>query len=349
MKRTTRALLVLAMTAGLAGLAGTLLTPASAAAPEELLLGELSRGAPPAVPYLEDHTIVDGSVRIDVPHRVSTLVGRSGDDYLVTAFSPTGPDRLLRVRSDGTRSVVLRQEALYGATLSPDGGTVAHAYSSRRPSTKLRVFDTATGAVLERRTVDGYASVLDYDGTVVAIGSAAPARTLAWNVTSGALTRVSGRIGSAADLANDRLAVVTRNPYLGGCTLVTTFSDPATELWRSCRERVEHFSTNGSRLATVDLLADGLGPGRVWLRRTSGRLLEQYDAPYHFGTVGFEDATDLLMNTYARTKSAIVRCDGATCERASRIRGYNPPLRAARSQLEAARLARRGPGGLEGR
>jgi len=71
----------------------------------------------------------------------------------------------------------------------------------------------------------------------------------------------------------------------------------------------------------------------VWLRRTGGRLLEQYDAPYHFGTVGFEDATALLMSTYSRTKSAIVRCDGATCERASRIRGYDPPLRGTASAV----------------
>ena len=331
MKRTTRALLALALTAGLAG---TLLTPASAAAPEDLLLGELSRGAAPTVPHVEGDVLVDGTLRLDLPKRVGRYLGRQGDDYLLWVYARIdGPDRIVRLSPDGSREVVVEGRSLYDATLSEDGSSMASSLTSSSRRTTVKVYDLITGALTHKRTVPGYGGVLDYDGDRVAIGLNNPWETVVWTTDTDSVFLVVGRGGSRADLSLDLLATVTKDPYRGGCTVVTTFSDPATELWRSCRERVEDFSTDGSRIATVDLLADGLGPGRVWLRRTGGRLLEQYDAPYHFGTVGFEDATDLLMNTYGRTKSAIVRCDGATCERASRIRGYNPPLRAARPQL----------------
>ena len=328
MKRTTKVLLALTMTAGLAG---TLLAPATAAAPEELVLSRLDRGAPPTVPHVEGDQLVDGSLRLDLPRRVGRYLGRQGGDYLLWIFARIdGPDKVVRISADGTRELVLTGRSLYDATLSEDGSALASSSTSTSRRTTLRVWDTITGTVTSRQTVRGYGSVLDFDGVRVAVGLHNPSKTLAWTPTTGTIDTVVGRGGSRADLSLDLLATTTLDPYLGGCTVVSSFSDPTAELWRSCRERVEAWSDDGSRMATVDLLADGLGPGRVWLRKTGGRLLGEYDAPYYFGAVEFEDATHLLMNTYSRTKAAIVRCDGDTCERATRTTRHDAPLHAAR-------------------
>lgn len=332
MIRTPRAVLAALLSVGLAG---AVLSPATATAPVVLDLGSLPRGAPPAVPYLEGgnaHVLVDGTLRIPVPDNVIGLVGEVGHDYLVWAFANgrDGKEKIFRISPDGTKQLVLKARALYDAQASPNGSAIATSAIGTTRQTTLKVYDVGTGAVTRKRTMPGYGTVLDFDGNRVAVGVNNPNKTVTWSLATDTVTKVSGGIGYSVDLASNRLARFTKDPYAGGCTVVSTFSDPTTELWTSCRERVEAWSTNGSRIATVDALADGLGPGRAWLRKTGGRLLEAYDAPYFFGRLGFEDATHVLMDTYNRTKYAVVRCDGTTCERASRTGSYDAPLRTAR-------------------
>jgi hypothetical protein len=306
-----------------AGLLGAI--PASAAAdPTELRFGDLDRGAPPAVPWLDGDTLVDGSLRVAVPRRVYDVFGRSADDYLVAAAEAgggDGDDSLLRVRPDGTRSLVLRETLLRDAELSPDGTALAHSRPDLRTLSRstLRVFDTTTGAVMHRRGVRGDASVLDFDGSRMVVGTTTPSRTLLWDLRTDALTEVGPSTGDTADLAADRLAVFTADPYAGGCTVVSTLSAPDTALWRSCRERVTAWSADGSRMATADILPEGLGPARLWLRMADGRLIARFDPPVHFGQMRSEDGTHLLVDTYGRTKYAVVRCDGIDCQRAGRF------------------------------
>jgi len=339
MKRTTRALLAATLAAGLTG---TLLTPAYGATPtQDLVLSKLDRGAPVGVPHLEGDVIVDGTLRIAVPRNVVGLIGQAGDDYLVWAFSSgAGQDKVVRVSPDGSRRLVLRGLAFYDSHLSPDGSTLAVSSIGNRPRTTIRTYDIATGALTDQRMLRGYGAVLDFDGEQVAIGLNSPNRTVLWSVDSDTMTRVSGAVGYEADLDEDRLAIFTQDPYRGGCTVVSTFSEPDTTLWRSCRERVQAWSTDGSRMATVDLLADGLGPGRAWLRKAGGRLLGGYDSPYYFGAIGFEDETHVLLDTYSTSKYAVVRCDRSNCERASRTYPHSPPLLAARQPVTRVPWAR---------
>lgn len=332
MKRTTRALLALALTAGLAG---TLLPSATAAAPEVLVLGELTKGAPPAVPYVDGDELVDGTLRLDLPRRVGRYLGMQGDDYLVWVFAQLdGLDKVVRLSPDGSRALVLRCRSLYDATLSEDGSAMASSVTSSSRRTTVKVYDIATGSVSDTRTLPGYGTVLDFDGDRVAVGLDNPRKTVVWTPATDTVTKVVGRGGSRADLSLNLLSTSTKDPFRGGCTVVTTITDPGTELWRSCRERVEGWSADGTRMATMDILSDGLGPGRVWLRTTEGGLLGRYDAPYYFGALEFEDSTHLLMDTYSRTQGATVRCDGASCERATRITAHDAPLRADRTPLE---------------
>jgi hypothetical protein len=116
------------------------------------------------------------------------------------------------------------------------------------------------------------------------------------------------------------VATYTRDPYRNGCTVVTSLSDPGTRLWRSCDERVATFSPDGRRMTTISLLADGLGPAELWLRRAGGRLLVHYSTPGWFGAQRWETDRALLLDTVGARKQAVVRCEGADCERASDLR-----------------------------
>ena len=123
--------------------------------------------------------------------------------------------------------------------------------------------------------------------------------------------------------------MLTDDPYDGGCSVVSTLSDPAAVLSESCTERVTDFSPDGRRLALVDLLTDGLGPNRVTVRTAGGRRVATYDAPFFFGLVQWETSEALLLQTNGTRRSALVRCARAACERASRLRS-TPAVRSPR-------------------
>ena len=80
------------------------------------------------------------------------------------------------------------------------------------------------------------------------------------------------------------------------------------------------FGPTGGRLVSIPLLTDGLGPRDVFLRSTGGRLVAHYRTAGWFGTLAWESATALLLDTNGTVKSATVRCVVADCERASRLR-----------------------------
>lgn len=79
-------------------------------------------------------------------------------------------------------------------------------------------------------------------------------RAFEWRFTTDRSRTVVKRRAHVVDLEHDLLAFSTRESYLGGCTKVVRLSDPATQLWRSCYDRVWAVSPDGTRLATVDLL-----------------------------------------------------------------------------------------------
>lgn len=98
------------------------------------------------------------------------------------------------------------------------------------------------------------------------------------------------------------------------CSRLTALSDPGSTLWRSCEEA----SPDGSRVVTVPLLIDG-PLSRLEVHAADGELLDTYRAAYAVGTVSWEDDHSLLLVTHGTRKSTIARCEGDTCERASRL------------------------------
>ena len=124
------------------------------------------------------------------------------------------------------------------------------------------------------------------------------------------------RFAGIADLGHDLLATYTEDPYLDGCTVLSRLSRPGRTLWTSCRERVESFDPDGTGIATVHILSDGVGPGRVSVRAVRGTLQARYDAEQWFGAIRWEDADTVLLDTNG-TQYATVRCTLAACENAT--------------------------------
>ncbi|MCY7395611.1 MAG: hypothetical protein LH468_05540 [Nocardioides sp.] len=278
---------------------------------------QLPRGGDVAVPHIEGTTVVDGSTRIPVTgsERV-TLLGRSGAGYVVAAFDDQGRQHVLRATTSGVTPLVRPSRKGDLVQLSADGTRLAQAASTRGTRTRVRVWDAGSGALVGSRTLTGSTTLLDLDGSRVLLHNDVVATQL-WSPDTDAVTAVSKRRGYRADIAADRLATFDRDPFDGGCTVVSRLSKPGKPLWRSCNERVESWSGDGRRMATVDLLSDGIGPSQVLVRGAGGASKAVYRIRGYFGLLTWESAKALLLEAYGRKKGATLRCTGATCVRAS--------------------------------
>lgn len=284
--------------------------------------GELPRGANPQVPWVFDGTLLHGSVRVDVPDD-SWLLGASGDDYLLLRPG-NDTSRVVRVAPDGSRTRVLEMPATHQVHLSTDGATLIRTAQRRVEGdwrTVLHVHDPVTGDALDRRRFGGIVDVLDADGGLAVLGSWTPReRTFLWDLAADTTRRLVRQTGYIADLRADRLGTFTKDPYLDGCTVLRRLSAPGEVLSTSCDERAAAISPSGRRVATIHILSDGLGPRDVSVRRDTGRKLVDYRVAGWFGRIDFETDRALLLDANGRNRSAVVRCDGATCERATRTR-----------------------------
>jgi hypothetical protein len=316
------ALLTAALTA-LAFTAGSL-APAYAAVPDvDLRPGQLTRGADAAVPHVEGKAVVDGSFTARFPKAGGLrLLGTSGGDYVVATWSNTGATvpKVVRVTPADERSTILSDVPVWELTMTDDGGTIIWPrIRYRAKETLARVYSATDGSEVARRTFAGLAWTLDGAGDVFVLTASQPGeRTFTWNTATDRVKRVSDRAGYAASIAADRLAVMTKDPYRGGCSLVTRLSDPGTKVWRSCDQAVYTFSPDTSRMLTVYILTDGLGPGRLQLRRGGGRLVATYHT-YYFGEALWETGAVPLMLTHGKKQTAWVRCAVDACERASEL------------------------------
>ena len=305
--------------------AATSLTPGATGTPGTIAIhpAALPRGANPAVPVQVGHTIVDGDTRLRVRTGDFNLLGPSGRSYVVVGWTGDGPARLLRITPDGTRdgrTTVLRRVGQdREARLSSDGRTAVLTHYLRGSRARVLVVDARDGHMVASRDLRGYATVLDARRTRLVLTTSAPARTLWWDFARDTTRRIVGRNAGAADIRADRLATYTADPYQGGCLVVTSLSHPAQRLWRSCAEGVIGFSPDGARMATANILADGLGPGEVTVRRIHGAMLARYSA-YYFPSVRWESRRALLLDTVTRRSQALVRCVVDRCERASAVR-----------------------------
>lgn len=323
MRRTLTTSAVALGIAAVTVLAGT--GTSSAAEETRLKPAQLERGEDVAIAHLEGKTIVDGDLRIKIRAGVVRLLGTSGNDYVIgTANKQGNRQRTRRVDPDGRQKVLFRGVDIWEQVLSADGSKVAATNHRKSRHTYVNVYDTTTGANEKSTQLRGYQRVLDFEDDLIVLGGTNPGRTVYWDLDRGETGRLAGRAGYAADIATNRLATYTRDPYDGGCTVVSTLTKPRTQLWTSCRQRVEAFNPTGDRMATIHILSDGLGPADVWLRTIGGKRLAHYTARW-FGRVWWESSRALLLDTNGAHKSAIVRCVVRDCERASDLEPAHQP------------------------
>jgi hypothetical protein len=160
--------------------------------------------------------------------------------------------------------------------------------------------------------------VLDAQGTKVAIGGFDDDGTQLWDTATDAVTVVSKRAGYRADLSLNLLASFTKDPYDGGCTVLSSITKPGKRLWQSCDDAVVAFSPDGSHMALAHILSDGLGPTAIDVRTAAGKAVGKYNVKNGwFGQLEFESADTLLLETSGPHKTATVRCKATACERAS--------------------------------
>jgi hypothetical protein len=302
---------------------------AGAAAPEtELRPGALPRGADIAIPHIaygkKHDALVDGALRIPLPPGDGFLLGRSGRAYIVVLTDREGDARTLRVRRDGSRKVLLRHVGQFDQVVSRDGHQLVAGFFLSADASRVKVYDARSGNLLRQRKFAGQRQVLDASHGRVVLGGFHPKRTLLWREGTGSVRILNRRAGYEASFPADRIASYTRDPYDGGCSVVTRLSDPSVELWRSCKERVDVFSPQGRRMATIPLLTDGLGPRDVHVRKARGREQAHYTTQGWFGLLRWEDDHTLLLETTGKKWFATVRCESpwagtADCERASKL------------------------------
>lgn len=309
------------LTAALAALLlTTTTTPAYAADRVDLSRpATLDRGDDVRLPHLEGNVIVDGDRRIEV-RNVVALEGKTGDDYVVSVKRRNGRYTVKRVSVTGEHWVLLRgKEALY-VELTSDG-----EYLLRNSNTKRAVitaYDATDGTEVAQKSFREWGSVIGSGDGVVYVSRWSPSqRVIAWDVAAGTRTSVVEQFGGLVDTDADRMLVYTGDPYEGGCSEVRVLSAPDTVVWESCRQRVATFSPDGSLMATIHILSDGIGPGEVQLRDGDGTLQVRYRADW-FGAIQWEDADTLLLEANGQRKGAVVRCDGTDCERAGEL--YKP-------------------------
>ena len=296
------------------GLAG----PASAKPAITLTPGGLPRGADVSIPHLEGKTVVDGAVRVKVKAPRLRLLGKSGASYVVgTSNAQGGHGRIYRVAADGTRTLLAKSHP-FETLLSGDGATIVTSRVDRKSNATISAYDVASATRLATRTFKGFYGALDAQTDRVLVGSAS--KTVIWTTSTDSVAVVAQDAGYVGDLSSDVLGTLTKDPYDGGCSEVRRLSTGAL-LWRSCTEQVAAFNADASRIATIGILSDGPGPGRVDARTIDGKHLGRYQvASGWFGSIGFETPTALLLDVNAARKAFTARCTAAVCERASKLR-----------------------------
>ncbi len=298
---------------------GTLLAPSAGAAvpTTDLQPQKLARGADIAIPHIEEGDFVDGTRRVELPGTVARVIGQAGDAWLVGTGNVDRKRnrRVVRVEADGTVTTILSNVDTYTVILSADGSTIAwQRFVNGGRKAVTYAASSADGEVLGEKGPTAPHRLLDVSDDRVLLGGWK--RTLQWRFTTDRTRTVVKKGANVADIEHDLLAFYTRDPYAGGCTKLVRLSDPSTKLWRSCDHRVWDISPDGTRLATIDLLSDGVGPGVVTIREIDGSAVARYSTGW-FSSVEWESPDIVLLGVNGTKKSATVRCTATACENAT--------------------------------
>ncbi len=313
---------LLTTTAALLALAAPLLAAApSSAAPPDIAIkpGAIKRGPDIAGVHLEGKTIVDGDVRVTLKAPRVLLYGKSNDVYVAaTGDREWGNVKLLQVSASGATKKLATFIDPFNTELDADGGQVAYSYGDSTSKPTIAVYDLALKSEVSVNAFASLPTLLDFDeGLVVASFFSFKVKTVTWDTVSDETLKVNTKMSNFASVAHDLLGFYSKDPFDGGCQVLTHLSDPTDVLWNNCDERIEAISPDGKRVATIALLSDGIGPADVIVRKIGGAPLVHYSINGWFGRIWWETGTKLLMESNGNTLSATVRCKLDVCNRAT--------------------------------
>lgn len=313
---------LLTTTAALLALAAPLLVTApSNAAPVDVVIkpGALKRGPDIADAHLEGTTIRDGSVTVKLKAARAMLYGKWNDFYIVaTGDREWGDVKLWRVSATGVTKRLAKFIDPFNTVLDADAGLVAYSYGESTSRPTIAVYDLEEQAETSVNAFASLPTILDFDeGTVVATFSSFKVKTISWDIVFNETVKLNNKRGNFASVVHDLLGYYSKDPFNGGCQVLTHLDDPADRLWTNCEERIEALSPDGKRVATIALLSDGIGPADVMVRKIGGAPVVHYSINGFFGRIWWETPTKLLMQSNGRTQSATVRCKVELCNRAT--------------------------------
>lgn len=296
-------------------------TPADAgtdAGSTTIRLGQLDRGAGPAVPVALGVVILDGDRMVEVDARYLRLLGTSGDDYVAEVHDSEGM-RVERIATDGTRTAITARVRGW-VELSQDGNRLYEVLASGHDSV-VRVRDAVTGEVEHRLPFGAPLTVVGADGDTAILSAEGPDDTYRWDLDEPeVLDKLAGKASYDADVRGDRF-VVGSGQGEEFCTEVRRISSPRTATWRTCRHSVLELQGGSGRLVTGPAYLDG-PIGSVALRAPGGRELVELGLARRawFGPMVWEDADHVLAEVQTPDSVAWVRCDTAgECELASDV------------------------------
>jgi hypothetical protein len=313
---------LLTTTAALLALAAPLLAAApSDAAPADVEIkpGKLSRGPDIAGAHLEGKTVVDGDVRVKLQAPRVLLYGKWNDFYIVaTGDREWGNVKLLRVSATGVTKRLARFIDPFNTELDSDGGQVAYSLGDSTQKPQIEVYDLQLNQPVALNAFASLPTLLEFDeGLVVASFFSFKVKTITWDTVADVTLKVNSKVSNYASKAHDLLGFFSKDPFNGGCQVLTHLSDPTDVLWTNCDERIEAVSPDGKRVATIALLSDGIGPADVMVRKIGGAPVAHYSINGWFGRIWWETPTKLLMESNGKTQSATVRCKVEVCNRAT--------------------------------
>ena len=125
----------------LAVAAATIITTAGAAAAApvfDIKPAALSRGADVQIAHIEGHSVVDGSIRIEVPAARVALLGKTGSSYVIQTHNADYRNaQVWRMRPDGSRTRLLHGRNAENVVLSDTGATLVSATGVSGSRTQL--------------------------------------------------------------------------------------------------------------------------------------------------------------------------------------------------------------------
>ena len=277
--------------------------------------GGFDRGADTAVGEAVGDTIVSAGDVIDVPGHLNYLLGPSGDGFVVNAGSGTGDVKLWFVEAGQDPRLIAQLGRQDDSYLSSDGErAIVERTRFQRKLTDVEVLDVATGEQTASKTFRGIGHTLDASADEAIVS--ARGVTLDWTFATNRSRTISDQYGYRADIGLNRLAVMTGDPYSGGCTRVAPLDRPGQTVWRSCDAAVLDWAPGG-RIATDFILSDGPGPTAITVRRPGGGILTEYRAGKGLVSIaGWEGGGTPILLASNRQREALLRCDGLECERA---------------------------------